>query len=71
LARAEDGIIFGNLSADFNQNYPKSYYTINSKGERLATKTIRKKTTEYLLKIGKDGREKLISKIYQIDSIKT
>jgi hypothetical protein len=63
LARAEDGIIFGDLSIDFNQNYSDYSYTINDDGQRFATKAIRKKIAAYLVKNGKKGYDKLIAKM--------
>jgi len=63
LARAEDGVIFNSLSTDYNQNYPKSYYTSNKDGGRFATKTIRKKINTYLTKIGSNGLEKILNKL--------
>ncbi len=63
LARAEDGVIFGDHPVDYNQNYPTSYFTTNSNGEKLATKVIRKKITAYLTKNGKKWREQLIAKL--------
>ena len=63
LARAEDGVILGSLSIKFNQSYPTSYYTTNSNGEIFATKTIRKKITAYLVKVGENGVGKILNKI--------
>ena len=63
VARAGDGIIFGDLSIDFNQNYPASYYTTNTAGERIATKAIRKTITKYLVKNGSKKFDSLIKKI--------
>jgi len=63
LARAEDGEIFWSLSTDYNQNYPVSYYTTNQNNIRVATKTIRKKITAYLVKIGKKWLSKMVNKI--------
>jgi len=67
LARAEDGVIFGDLAINFNQNYPAKYYILQSNGEKLANKVIRKKINTYLVKIGKKGREKLIAKLNNYD----
>ena len=61
LARAEDGIIFGDLP--FYQDYPASYYTTNNAGERIATKTIRKTITNYLVKNGSKKFDGLIKKM--------
>ncbi len=60
LARAEDGVIFWDLSTDYIQNYPASYYTTDKNGERIATKAIKKKITSYLIKIGNKWFSKLI-----------
>lgn len=63
LARAEDGVIFGDLSIEYNQNYPKTYYTTTSSGKRIATKAIKNKVTTYLTKIGQKWYDALIKKI--------
>lgn len=63
LARAEDGVIFGDLSTDYNQNYPASYYTTTPDGHRLATKAIKKTITKYLVKNGSKKFDGLIKKM--------
>ena len=63
LARAEDGEIFWSLPTDYNQNYPASYYITNQNGARIATKTIKKKITAYLVKNGKKWLDKILNKI--------
>ena len=63
LARAEDGIIFWDLSTDFNQNFPSSYYTTKSDWQRVATSTTKKKITTYLKKIGEKWYDSLIKKM--------
>ncbi len=63
LARAEDGEIFWTLSTDYNQNYPVKYYTTDQNSIRTATKTIRKKITAYLVKIGKKWLNKILNRI--------
>lgn len=59
LARAEDWVILWGLWNGANENYPKSYYTTDKNGNKFATKTIRKRITNYLTKIWSEWFKKL------------